>query len=230
MRQNKTWFFRNNDVFKGLKTTELAFLDANSQVEKFRRKAVIWETGDPSTHVYWIRMGILKMHRSALDDREHIQGFFTKGDLVGENALYSEKKREQTAVVCEDMTALSLEREAFLELGLRNPNILCKVGTVLAERAAFQARWHAFLMYRTVPARLAGLFLRLAKTFGIRDSRGIILNLKLTHREMASIIGATRETVSFAILGKKKQGLIEIQGKRVIVIEMEGVQRLLSGS
>ena len=52
--------------------------------------------------------------------------------------------------------------------------------------------------------QLASLLLELTEDFGVRDSRGVIINLKLTHKEMAALIGATRETVSFAILEDRK--------------------------
>ena len=55
-----------------------------------------------------------------------------------------------------------------------------------------------------------------------------ILNLKLTHREMASIIGASRETVSFAILDLRKRGTIQADGKRVVLVDMDAIQALLN--
>jgi CRP/FNR family transcriptional regulator len=75
------------------------------------------------------------------------------------------------------------------------------------------------LLFKSAHARLAALFLELGDTFGVRDSRGRIVNLKLTHKEIASLIGATRETVSFAILDLRKDGLVLTEGKRVILVD-----------
>ena len=82
------------------------------------------------------------------------------------------------------------------------------------------------LLFRSAHSRLASLFLELSKTFGVRDSRGVIINLKLTHKEIASLIGATRETVSFAMIDLRKDQLIESEGKRVILIDEPGLIRL----
>ena len=75
------------------------------------------------------------------------------------------------------------------------------------------------LLFKSAHSRLAALFLDLGDSFGVRDSRGRIVNLKLTHKEIASLIGATRETVSFAILDLRKDELIQTEGKRVILLD-----------
>jgi CRP/FNR family cyclic AMP-dependent transcriptional regulator len=82
------------------------------------------------------------------------------------------------------------------------------------------------LLFKTAHARLASLFLDLLPRFGVRDARGTILNLKLTHREMASLIGASRETVSFAILDLRKDDLILTEDKRVVLLDEERLQAL----
>ena len=61
--------------------------------------------------------------------------------------------------------------------------------------------------------------------FGVRDARGTI-NLKLTHREMAYLIGATRETVSFAILDLRKSKLLLTEGRRVILLDLAALKHL----
>jgi len=228
MSQNKTWFLRDNDFLKGLSANDLALVDSRSAVKKFRRKTPLWSVGESPDHVYWIRNGIVRVSCSALGTRSHILAYYSKGELVGETAVFSDRTRTNEAVAYDDVTVLALERTAFVELGRKTPAVLERVGRLLAERRAYQEQWHSFLIFRTVPSRLAGLFLRLARTFGVRDSRGIILNLKLTHREMAAFIGATRETVSFAILALRKQGTIETEGKRIILVDMDGIQQLLN--
>jgi len=230
MSQNKTWFFRSNVFLKDLSAAELAVVDARSSVQKIKRKSVLWTHGDPSKHAYWIRNGVVKIFRHAFGGRTHGLDYFTKGDLVGEECIFSESPRTNEAVAYEDVTALAVEKGVFIELGQRKSLVLERIGRSITEKKIYQEQWHSFLLYRTVPARLAGLFLRLAKKFGVRDSRGIILNLKLTHREMAAIIGASRETVSFAILDLRKRGIIQVDGKRVVLVDLDAVQQLLSES
>jgi CRP/FNR family transcriptional regulator len=70
------------------------------------------------------------------------------------------------------------------------------------------------------------LFLDLADRFGVRDSRGVIVDVRLTHREMASLIGATRETVSVAIVELRNAGHIATEARRVIVVDERALREI----
>ena len=85
------------------------------------------------------------------------------------------------------------------------------------------------LIFKTAHARLADLFLRLSAQFGVRDARGVIVNIRLTHKEMAALIGASRETVSFAILDLRKEGLILTEDKRVVILDERALEQLRDG-
>ena len=67
---------------------------------------------------------------------------------------------------------------------------------------------------------------RLATEYGIDDSRGTLVSLKITHQEMANLIGSTRETVSLTLSQFKRKGLIQTEGRRVILSDMEGLRAL----
>ncbi|MCA9299295.1 MAG: winged helix-turn-helix domain-containing protein [Phycisphaerales bacterium] len=56
-----------------------------------------------------------------------------------------------------------------------------------------------------------------------------MVNLRLTHKEMAAWIGATRETVSFAVTDLRREGLIETEGKRVVLLDRPALTRLAGG-
>jgi CRP/FNR family transcriptional regulator, cyclic AMP receptor protein len=68
--------------------------------------------------------------------------------------------------------------------------------------------------------------LELGQQHGIEESRGVILGLKITHQEMANLIGSTRETVSLTLSQFKKKGLIQSEGRRVILADREGLKAL----
>jgi CRP/FNR family transcriptional regulator len=71
--------------------------------------------------------------------------------------------------------------------------------------------------------------LELSDTFGVRDSRGVILNLRLTHRDLASLVGINRETASFAILELRAEGLVQSEGKRLVLLDPEALAARASG-
>ena len=121
---------------------------------------------------------------------------------------------------------LALGKDDFLRIMMRNAPLAMKMMKLVGERRRQLENRVENLLFRSAHARLAALFLELQHSFGVRDSRGVIINLKLTHREIASLIGATRETVSFAILDLRRDNLILTEGKRVILLDEPGLRKL----
>ena len=82
------------------------------------------------------------------------------------------------------------------------------------------------LIFKDVGAKLAELLLNLGQEHGISDERGTVVGLKITHQEMANLIGSTRETVSLTLSQFKRKGLIQTDGRKVILADAEGLRAL----
>ena len=82
------------------------------------------------------------------------------------------------------------------------------------------------LIFKDVNSKLAELLLRLGEEYGIEDSRGTLVSLKITHQEMANLIGSTRETVSLTLSQFKRRGFIHTDGRKVILADRDGLKAL----
>jgi CRP-like cAMP-binding protein len=82
------------------------------------------------------------------------------------------------------------------------------------------------LIFKDVGAKLAELLLNLGNEHGVSHERGTVVGLKITHQEMANLIGSTRETVSLTLSQFKRKGLIQTEGRRVILSDLEGLRAL----
>ena len=83
------------------------------------------------------------------------------------------------------------------------------------------------LVFRDVPARLAHLLVELSKTEGVAEKQGIRLKVKLTHQEMANLIGCSRETVSSTLGQFRDEGLLQLDGRTMTILDLKGLSRLL---
>jgi CRP/FNR family cyclic AMP-dependent transcriptional regulator len=196
-------FFRTHELLSNLPEHLLSDLERSAREQNFRKKQTIWSPGDTADRV-----------------------FFTRGALIGEYAALFPEPRDTRCEAYEDSTLYAIPREDFQRVLQRSPILGTEVARVIGTRRRRLENRLKNLIFRTAHARLAGLFLDLSEDFGVRDSRGVIVNLKLTHREMAALIGATRETVSFAILDLRKEGLILTEGRRVILLDVERLEAL----
>ena len=226
MRRNKAWFFRNNPLLQGIGDEALAFLDERTDVVHVKRRQVIWETGQEARRAWWIRSGVVKVQRPEVKGRELTLGFYTKEALLGLEGIVGAPAHTNHAEAYDDGTLYAMDVadmrkvvQDWPELGLRLGNLVLRRRQILEDRLGN-------LLFRAAHARLASLLLELTEDFGVRDSRGVIINLKLTHKEMAALIGATRETVSFAILDMRKQGLLQTESKRVVIMDSAGLVAL----
>jgi CRP/FNR family cyclic AMP-dependent transcriptional regulator len=228
MRRTKTWFFRNVPLFQGIPPDDLDDLEARAEAHNLRKKQALWEPGQASDRVYFVRTGIIKISKVSEEGRELTLQFHVKGDLLGEVAAFSPGPHETVAEAYEDTQLFSLTRDEFLKVMRKWPEVALRVSQLVLDRRKRLENRVAALLFKTAHARLAALFVDLAADFGVRDSRGIIINIKLTHKEMASLIGATRETVSFAILDLRRDGLIQTEAKRVVILDEHRLRELMN--
>jgi CRP-like cAMP-binding protein len=82
------------------------------------------------------------------------------------------------------------------------------------------------LVFRDVSSRLAKLLLKLAATYGTRTRRGTRINVKLTHQELANLIGSTSETTTATLKELRMHGLIDTDKRRFIVVDRSGLAAL----
>lgn len=223
-------FLEADPLLRGLPVADLETLASKLETRRYRRKQPIWEPGHAATEVFWVRSGVLRISQFTQDGRELSIGLYAKHALVGLGAALSEAPRTDTAVAHDDLTLYAASASYLTSLMRSQPLLAGRIAALLASTQERLHRRMTDLVYKTAHARLASLFLDLADTFGVRDSRGTIVNLKLTHREMATLIGTTRETVSFAIVDLRKDQVIENQGKRVVILDANALKTIAASS
>ncbi len=230
MPRDKSWFFKQNPYTKDLALQDRDRLERSAEEKDIRKKQSLWLSGDGVRHVFLIRSGLVKTSRISEDGRELTLHLFQRNDLLGETALVlhgaTGQPHETVAETLDESTIYSIPAEEFLRAMRMHPELAMTITRLVAHRRRALERRIDSLLFKTAHARLANLFLDLKPRFGVRDARGTILNLKLTHREMASLIGASRETVSFAILDLRKDGLILTEDKRVVLLDEDRLQAL----
>ena len=82
------------------------------------------------------------------------------------------------------------------------------------------------LVFRNAPSRLATLLMSLAEKHGVRDSQGIILNVKFSQQELANLIGTARETTSALLNEFKRLGFIDIRHRRIKILEQWQLKKI----
>lgn len=191
---------------------------------RVRRRRELWRAGDPAEHLYFVRSGVVRVGMELDHGHAITLAFHGKGDVCGEvgalqAVLGTPATRHTEAVAHEELVAYALPIEELQLLLEGFPGVVAELaGLVAARRRQVELRLGA-LPFSPVPCRVAAALLQLSESFGVRDSRGIIINLRLTHRELAGLVGSTRETVSAVLSELRRASVLQIEGKRVVLLD-----------
>jgi CRP-like cAMP-binding protein len=190
------------------------------------RKQWLWRQGEHTEHLTFIRSGVIRIGMTAPGDRDVTLHLCGRHDVIGFSGLSGISTRPTWATALEDGICYQVATSHLAALLRQFPTVTHALLQLTQRRRISVANRLARVAHATVQGRVAAVLLELAEQFGVPDSRGTIINLRLTHRELASMVGATRESVSFAVLALRKDGLIEAEQKRVTLLRPRELAQL----
>jgi CRP-like cAMP-binding protein len=217
---------RKCEVLADISAEALQLLIPNMKVGSYRPRQVIYLPGDRAQGVHFLASGRIKVSKVTRDGKELTLAYRTEGDFFGEPCLLDGGPREEMAEAMDASTTVEVEREPLDQLLRTNGTASYKFArSLIARRRDLETRVEQ-LIFKDVGSKLAELLLNLGHEHGIADERGVVVGLKITHQEMANLIGSTRETVSLTLSQFKRKGLIQTEGRKVILADQEGLRAL----
>lgn len=193
---------------------------------KYPRGAIIFSAGDASGRIYLLEKGTVRIYRLTGDGRQITVGTLrSAGELMGLAETLAGEERACFACAVETVELISIKRGEFQNFLLEEPALSIKVAKLLAYRMReAEAAIHE-MVSRQVPERLAGTLLKIGRTHGVLTEEGLKINLRLTHEELASMIGASRQTVTTLINNMKQENLIKQEGKELKITDPQKLGR-----
>ena len=217
---------RKCDVLAKVPVEAILRLVAGARSTGFRARQVIYLPGDRAQGVFFLAQGRVKISKVTRDGKELTLAYRTSGDFFGEPCLMEGGPREEMAEAMEATVTVEVDRETLDQvLATNGQAAYWFTRALIARRKDLESRVEQ-LIFKDVGSKLAELLLELGLQHGIEDGRGIVIALKITHQEMANLIGSTRETVSLTLSQFKRKGLIQNEGRRVILADREGLKAL----
>ncbi|GAC1579051.1 MAG: Crp/Fnr family transcriptional regulator [Candidatus Elarobacter sp.] len=214
---NKVWYLQQNRLFaeasaEGVERYEHVF----TMCEK-PRGTMVFDGGDSERIVYLVKRGSVRIVRQTPDGKDVTVAVLGPGDIFGEETLFDRVARTTHAVVIEDALLCTARAEDLFALLSNDPALALNVAKVLTERLDDARSTMEDLAYARISDRIEHLYRKLATDHGVPCSRGRRIDLRLTHADIASLVGSTRETVSVEIGKLVDAGRLHLDGKAVIV-------------
>lgn len=225
---NKLWFLKHIRLFDGISPSEMQEMEKITRMEEVKKRQPLYLPGDPSSNVYLLKKGRVKIANTAPSGKEVTFDILEPGEVFGELEVLEDAPRSTSAEALDDALICVIPRKDFDQYLAMHPNVTVKLTKLIGLRLKkIQSRIED-LVFRDVPARLAHLLSELSKSDGVAEKQGVRLKVKLTHQEMANLIGCSRETVSATMGQFRDQGLIQMDGRTITILKPDGLLRLMS--
>lgn len=217
-------FLQNKTIFQGLNEEELTRVVAIMGIREFKRNEVIFLEGDPGDCFYLVLTGEVRIFKVSADGREKTLALIGTGDFLGEMALIEEKVRSAGAGAVMKSKLGILHRDHFHQLIYQHPEIALKIIVQLAERLRRANQQIEGLAFKDVRERLVQFLLQLPTQ--AEDGAGMIIR-KVTHQEIANLIGSSRETVTRMLGQLQEEGLIRLDGRHIVIKKRDELEDLI---
>ena len=208
-------------LFAGFGPSEFESLEKCLVRRRYPGGQTLFHMGDEGGSLHLIERGRVKITIPSSSGEELILAILGAGDLLGELSLFDGKPRSATVQALEETETLCLHREDLLALMRKRFDVVEKILGVLACRIRDTDMILADRDFLDITSRLAKKILDLGDTFGIREGGQVRIGVKITQRDLASMIGATRESINKQLKVLCDKGLVRISGGTIEILNRE---------
>ncbi|TXK33807.1 response regulator [Pontibacter qinzhouensis] len=194
------------------------------KLQRFKKKQPLFSEGNYPNALFFINKGKVKTYKSNEDGREYITNLYKDGDFIGYLDLIEEKAYRESAMVMEDSEIYVISKEDFFLLLHNNRLVANKFIKILSDNLAEREERLLKLAYNSVRKRVAEALIFVEKQYKTEGKEGT--QVIISREDLASIVGASKETVIRTLADFKDEKLIESQGSKITIINSEKLRRM----
>lgn len=217
-------------IFSGLTEAEVAFLAQHAVTRRFDAGEIVFTEGEPCLGMYVVESGNVRIYKSSASGREQVLGIEGPGSSVAELPVFDGGGYPASVAAVEQSTLLFVSKQDFQTLCLAHPQVALKVLRVVGARLRRLVGIIEELSFTTVRHRLASFLVRLARKEGTPGAAGIEVTLPASNQELAAQIGTVRELVSRNLSRLQAEKMIQIDGRKITVLNMKLLEAELDSS
>jgi CRP/FNR family transcriptional regulator len=214
-------------IFSGLPEEDLRKIQGLILTGDYRKGTVIFFEGEPGEAVYFIKSGKVKLYKCDEEGREYILNIFQDGDVIAEAVLFGGGPYPATAEAVEDSTVCVIKNRDLEDLIRKNPEIALRVIKIMSARLRESKEQIRNLAFRDTYDRTACMLHKICLDYGQKTPRGIEVELPFTRQELAALVGTSRETVTRVLSSMKKDGIIDIDRQKIVVLNEKKLMRCM---
>ena len=222
---DKIWYLKQIDWLSQLTAEEASKLESRAVMRKFKKGDMVYFPQEAGETVLLVTTGRIKLKSVTPDGKEAILAFIDEGELFGELALLDDAPRGEFAEAVMDTQVIAIPVGDLQSVMRDRPDVSLGITRLVGlRRRRIQNRLQNIL-FRSNRERVTHLLLELLDSHGVRDGAHWQIGIRLSHQDLASLIGATRESVTLILGQLQLEKLIRVRRRQLTVLDRD---RLLS--
>jgi CRP/FNR family transcriptional regulator len=195
---------------------------------QFQSGEMIFSEGDPCEGLYVVQTGSVKIFNTSASGREQVLHIEKAGNTLAELPVFDGGNYPASTAAIDQCKLLFISKKDFRALCLERPEMSLKVLKVVSLRLRQLVGIIEELSFATVRNRLASWLLQQAREKGHRTNRGIEFELNINNQQLAFQIGTVRELVSRNLSHFQSEGMLKIEGRKVIIQDLSAMETAAS--
>lgn len=222
---NKIWYFEDKDLFNVLCPKKSPKMQENHPPKTYDKDEFIYFQDQSSEKVYMVAEGRVKIGSKDDEGKEIVKAILTRGEVFGELALVGETTRQDYAQSMDNNTSVcAMTIEDLQSMMSHNQDLSFKILKIVGFRLRKMERKLASLVFKDARTRIVEFLREMAEEKGQKVGYETMIKNHLTHKDIASLTGTSRQTVTTVMNELREQNLITFDRRRILIRDMKKLQ------
>lgn len=218
------WYFESVNLYNILCPHKVKKMGEKHEFVTYKREQFIYMPDDSATHIYMVVGGRVKIGHYSEEGQEVLSAILTTGEIFGELAMAGEEKRRDFAQAIVETTICPLTIGELKLLMYENKELSFKILKLIGLRIMKLERKLELLVFKDARTRIIEFLKDAAAWKGKKIGFETLIQTSLTHREMASLTGTSRQTVTTILNELKEKNLINFNRKQILIRDLENLK------
>ena len=216
--ETKLWHLENFNLFNGLPMEEIEKIAGMASMKTPEKGQHIYFPEDPSTAIYFLKTGRVKISSMSDSGRENIKSIINPGELFGEMSLADEGVRRDSAIAMDDDVMICAVSLKDMENSMRSyPKMSLRITKLIGFRLRKMERRLEGLIFKDARTRIVDFLKELAEENGVAVGDEIMVKHHLTHQDIANLTASSRQTVTTVLNDLRSKNLIYFERKKFLI-------------
>lgn len=199
------------------------FLDNNGTSFNFKKGEIIYEEGDHSNMIFLIHKGVIKCHKLDEQGKELTTTLHTEDELFGYTSFIQNMPYQETATAMKDTELIGVSKKELKEVLHNNQSLTLELIQLLNDDLSMIKEQLVQMAYSSVNKKTATTILKFVEKMSHKPNESI----KISRYDLASVAGIATESLIRTLSSFKKQGLIEISGRTIKILDLNQLREMI---